>query len=716
MRLLIPFLFSPYVLGALLPRAEAPCPYHRPNAKLIEDEYIVVLHRGHTLQKHFDQIGSDLTVNASMFYSIDTINGYRAKLPQDFVHDHIRFDPGVEFVEHDHSISLIEPIFEGEDDSAYEDSTEAQPGFFRGLLNRLHNFRRDNWWHWQISHRDGAWYDAMKSFGKKHNPMWWWTKQSWQVLDGAGKGVNLYVIDTGVRLSHSNFQGRAINFHLENTSPYVGGATADDKHGHGTHVAGTAAGARGGMAPWATIVNVKVMCQHDEPNCRGDSGGGLTQAISDITSEHNNFKNGNDKTMPGWKGSVINMSLTTGDSEALRRAMKEAFDAGIPIAVAAGNNRQNTADVVPCKYTESSVCVASSDIDYKFSTIFNNNPKFGSNYGREVKMIAPGSEISSSYNTDDRKYAWLSGTSMASPVVAGAMAIFVSFENLDNDVNKVWDRLVKNQLVGIISDVPSDPPTANNFVNSGINSVLKNEHEPYYGALSIDHPPGDDSGSEVKAAEDEPQQGPTNWEENPDSGPGFETLGVSNSDPDAVVVVTEEYIGPVETEGPNPDADADVGFEGDISMDNSSPPADKLQCAPTDSNGPKLSRGNIEGKINTWCDSLNLGTISQDDTRKEEVSSFGSSTPGTKLTDLIFSANWVKDVVGEGCPERTRGTEPKHCKKAMYEVLDSCGGKDGMDSGSPRYGGSQQGDEQCVIWKIEIEDVGTQTKRGQIMD
>jgi hypothetical protein len=133
-----------------------------------------------------------------------------------------------------------------------------------------------------------------------------------------------------------------------------------------------------------------------------------------------------------------------------------------------------------------------------------------------------------------------------------------------------------------------------------------------------------------------------------------------------------------------------------------------LECAQTDTNGPVLSRGNIEGAINKWCDSLNQDYISQDDTRKDKViATYGSSKPGSKITDLIFSANWVKDVKGEGCPDRTRGTEPKHCKKAMYDVLDSCGGKDGMDSGSPRYGGSQQGDEQCVIWKIEIIDKGT---------
>lgn len=89
-----------------------------------------------------------------------------------------------------------------------------------------------------------------------------------------------------MRLSYNDFQGRAVHFRTgDATSPYVGGATADDKHGHGTHVGGIAAGVRGGMAPWATLVNVKIMCAYKEPGCQGGRNGGLTQAISDITSE-----------------------------------------------------------------------------------------------------------------------------------------------------------------------------------------------------------------------------------------------------------------------------------------------------------------------------------------------------------------------------------------------------------------------------------------------
>ncbi|KAF9777123.1 hypothetical protein IL306_004606 [Fusarium sp. DS 682] len=125
--------------------------------------------------------------------------------------------------------------------------------------------------------------------------------------------------------------------------------------------------------------------------------------------------------------------------------MNAAFDSVIPIAVVAGNKHQGTVNVAPCKYTESSVCVASSDIEYKFSMF--------SNYGREVKIIAPSSDISSASIDGDKHYTWKFGISMASPCVAGAMAIYVSFEVINSDVNKGYDHPVTNQIVGIISNV-----------------------------------------------------------------------------------------------------------------------------------------------------------------------------------------------------------------------------------------------------------------------
>lgn len=229
---------------AAVPRAMAPCPYHRPSAELIADKYIVVLHDGHTLEKHFEHIRRDLSQNSSMFHPIATINGYRARLTEDVVHELIRFDPGVEFVEHDQKLKLTRPTIRRSHED--DDSRASQPSIVRGLSNRLRNFRRDGKFGWRISSRKGTWYDVQKSSSIKINSMTSEKGQAWQTLDGAGKGVDLYILDTGMRISHYDFQGRAINFRGKDKSPYVGGATANDLDGHGTHVAGIAAGARGG--------------------------------------------------------------------------------------------------------------------------------------------------------------------------------------------------------------------------------------------------------------------------------------------------------------------------------------------------------------------------------------------------------------------------------------------------------------------------------------
>lgn len=252
--------------------------------------------------------------------------------------------------------------------------------------------------------------------------------------------------------------------------------------------------------------------------------------------------------------------------------MERAYKSGIAIAAAAGNARKDTTNVYPCAYTKYSVCVGSSDIDYKHSRF--------SNHGREVKIYAPGSEIAAASNTDDYHTTFKSGTSMASPVVAGIMATFVSFETIDDNVNKVWDRLVKNQIVGILSGIQGKSP--NNFVNSGINSVLKHEHEPYFGAIPI----GDHPSAEANAAPDgavpgnplltilDPQggepgdpKGPENWELDSDADPDIVIVGVASESPDAVVAVTEDFTAAMETEGPNPDAEEDVGFEGSIDFE-----------------------------------------------------------------------------------------------------------------------------------------------------
>lgn len=93
-------------------------------------------------------------------------------------------------------------------------------------------------------------------------------------------------MDTGVRLSHKHFGGRAINFQLQDKSAFVNDFPADDVDGHGTHVASIAAAGNDGAAPWATIINVKTICSESESEkgCHSTNGGSA-QALSEITDE-----------------------------------------------------------------------------------------------------------------------------------------------------------------------------------------------------------------------------------------------------------------------------------------------------------------------------------------------------------------------------------------------------------------------------------------------
>jgi hypothetical protein len=84
--------------------------------------------------------------------------------------------------------------------------------------------------------------------------------------------------------------------------------------------------------------------------------------------------------------------------------------------------------------------------------------------------------------------------------------------------------------------------------------------------------------------------------------------------------------------------------------------------------------------MQVWCDSLRLNSINETKSRIEDISSWGS--PGKSTTSLILSANWIKDVVGGGYPGRTRGTKPKHCLAAMYDIMDKCGAENGQRPGN----------------------------------
>ncbi|NXY94653.1 S8 family peptidase [Streptomyces sp. BR123] len=213
--------------------------------------------------------------------------------------------------------------------------------------------------------------------------------------DAGGEGVTAYVIDTGVRISHEDFEGRA----QHGFDAVDNDQTADDGNGHGTHVAGTIAGRSHGVAKAAKIVAVRVL---------DDEGSGSTEqvvaGIDWVTKHHSG-------------PSVANMSLGGGADEALDEAVRRSIAAGVTFAVAAGNDSSDAGQGSPSRVPEA-ITVASS-------TAADAQSPF-SNFGSVVDLYAPGSDITSTWNDSDTGTKTISGTSMASPHVAGAAALYLA--------------------------------------------------------------------------------------------------------------------------------------------------------------------------------------------------------------------------------------------------------------------------------------------------
>ncbi|MFF3314159.1 S8 family serine peptidase [Streptomyces sp. NPDC003035] len=248
--------------------------------------------------------------------------------------------------------------------------------------------------------------------------------------DSAGEGVTAYVIDTGVRVSHKDFGGRAADGFdaIDNDN------TAQDGNGHGTHVAGTIAGEAHGVAKKAKIVGVRVL---------DDSGSGTTEqvvaGIDWVTKNHQG-------------PSVANMSLGGGADPALDEAVKKAIAAGVTFGVAAGNESSDAGQGSPSRVQEA-ITVASSTEDDQQSSF--------SNFGSVVDLYAPGSEITSAWNDSDTGTKTISGTSMATPHVVGAAAVYLAAHP-----GATPDQIAQALVAGANTDKISNPSagTANKLL------------------------------------------------------------------------------------------------------------------------------------------------------------------------------------------------------------------------------------------------------------
>lgn len=211
-----------------------------------------------------------------------------------------------------------------------------------------------------------------------------------------GSGVKAYIIDTGIRTTHNDVVDRAV--WGTNT---VGDGTNTDCNGHGTHVAGTVGGTAHGVAKGIRLVAVKVL------DCTGSgSFSGVVAGIDWVTGNH----------LPG-QPAVANLSLgAAGSDSATETAVRNSIADGVVYTIASGNSNANACNFTPARVTEAITVNASTRTDARASF---------SNYGGCTDIFAPGQGITSDWYTSNTATATLDGTSMATPHVAGAVALIL---------------------------------------------------------------------------------------------------------------------------------------------------------------------------------------------------------------------------------------------------------------------------------------------------
>ncbi|KAL8300627.1 hypothetical protein RB593_010121 [Gaeumannomyces tritici] len=220
----------------------------------------------------------------------------------------------------------------------------------------------------------------------------------------AGQNITVYVVDTGVRITHTEFEGRA-EFPVE--ANFINPGTEVDENGHGSHCAGTIAGKTFGVAKNAKIVGVKVLDAQG-----GGQNSGVIAGMNFVAK--NVAENGRGRK------SVMNMSLGGASSRAVNEAINNIRAAGVVPVVAAGNENQNAANSSPAS-AAGAITVGAIDQRTDVKASF-------SNFGEVVDIFAPGVQVVSVDAKSNTGSKALSGTSMASPHVAGLAAYLMALD------------------------------------------------------------------------------------------------------------------------------------------------------------------------------------------------------------------------------------------------------------------------------------------------
>ncbi|KAL8297631.1 hypothetical protein RB597_007287 [Gaeumannomyces tritici] len=277
------------------------------------------------------------------------------------------------------------------------------------------------------------------------------------VYDGAaGAGSYVYVLDTGVRSSHAEFGGR-VRFGINGLTGSTAAPAPEnrDREGHGTHCAGLAAGATYGVAKKVEIVDVKVM---------GDNGAGtMSSVITGINWAVNDILSRNIQ-----KKAVINLSLGSqaigSELTATESAVIAAYNQGIASLCAAGNEDSPASTRSPGRIPQ---CITVGMTNAARSRASPRPRIFGSNYGPELDIFAPGDDVRAAGIASDSAIVAKSGTSMATPIVAGAVSYLRSIEGGLDTPEQVRARLVALSLKDVVGDVRDSPNRLLNN-NSGL--------------------------------------------------------------------------------------------------------------------------------------------------------------------------------------------------------------------------------------------------------
>ena len=286
--------------------------------------------------------------------------------------------------------------------------------------------------------------DAVASLGATQSPATWGLDRIDQralplnnayTYNTTAANVRAYIIDTGILTSHTDFGGRA----SVGTDTIGDGRNGQDCNGHGTHVAGTTGGTTYGVAKEVRLVAVRVL------NCSGSgSNSGVIAGVDWVTAN-------------AVKPAVANMSLGGGAYAPLDTAVTNSINSGVSYAVAAGNSNANACNYSPARTAAAITVGSTTNTDARSSF---------SNYGTCLDLFAPGSNITSAWYTSTTATNTISGTSMASPHVAGAAALYLT-ANPTASAATVRNAIVAAATPNVVSNPGTGSPNLLLYTGTG---------------------------------------------------------------------------------------------------------------------------------------------------------------------------------------------------------------------------------------------------------